>query len=271
MAVGRRRVAQLLQQPDLPGGGGEQVPPPHHPGDPHGPVVRRHRQLIGVHPIRPAEDEVPAVGVQPLGLGAVVAVYKRHRLRRHRHPPGRLPAGGHPGRPIRRGEAAAAAVVHPGPVSGVGGGGRQQLPPGAEAGIDQPRLHQAVKGGLVNGSAVALGIHRVPRLPAFVPSPAPASADPPLAGGDRPACTGRGPGPPSAGPSRPPGCGRPARPAGRRRGSPGASARWGWGQSGPGWVCSQKFPLLVFFAPLYHGPGPVANGAFRLAFPGDLY
>ena len=169
MAVGGHRVAQLLQQPDLPGGGGEEVPPPHHPGDPHGPVVCRHRQLIGIDPVGPAEDEVPAVPVQPLSLGAVIAICKGNRLRRHLDPPGRGPSAGPEGRLLLGGQAAAPAVIHPGPVRGVGGRGRQQLLPGTEAGVDQALLLQPVKGGLVNSGAVALGVLCVPRLPAGVP------------------------------------------------------------------------------------------------------
>ena len=55
----RRRQAQALIEPELPGGGGEQIPPPHHLGDPHVPVVIHHRQLVGIHPVGAAEDEVP--------------------------------------------------------------------------------------------------------------------------------------------------------------------------------------------------------------------
>ena len=61
MAIGRDGVAQLFQQPNLPGGGGEQVAPPHHLGHPHLGVIHHHRQLIGVHPIGPAENKVSAV------------------------------------------------------------------------------------------------------------------------------------------------------------------------------------------------------------------
>ena len=63
MAVGGDGVAKLLQQPDLPGRGGKQVPAPHHAGDAHGPVVCRHGQLIGVDAVRAAEDEVAALAL----------------------------------------------------------------------------------------------------------------------------------------------------------------------------------------------------------------
>ena len=41
--------------------------PPHHLGDPHGGVVHHHRQLVGVHPVGPSENKVPAVPGQILG------------------------------------------------------------------------------------------------------------------------------------------------------------------------------------------------------------
>ena len=139
MAVLRVGEPQRLLEPELPRGGVQQVAPPHHLCDPHGGVVHHHRQLIGVHPVGPAEDEVPAVPGQILGEGALDLVHEGDRLLRHLHPPGGA-AGAGELLPLLGGETAAPAVVDYHPVRAVGGGGGQALRPGAVAGVDEAPL-----------------------------------------------------------------------------------------------------------------------------------
>ena len=60
-------------------------------------------------------------------------------------------------------------VVDPGPVGGVGGGGRQKLLAGAIAGVDQVPVRQGLEGRLVKGRPMALAIICLPLPPAQVP------------------------------------------------------------------------------------------------------
>ena len=155
MAILRVGQAQLALQPQLPGGGVQQVAAPHHLGDALKGVVYHHRQLIGVYPVGAAEDKVPALRRQVLGIVPLNLVPEGDRLLRHLNAPG----GGALGRerlPLCRGEMAAAARVQHHPVRPVGGGGGQPLGPGAEAGIDQPLVLQGAKGGGIGLGAPAL-------------------------------------------------------------------------------------------------------------------
>ena len=141
----RRRQAQALIEPELPGGGVQQIPPPHHLGDPHVPVVAHHRQLVGIHPVGAAEDEVPAVPEQVFPIGPLEAVGPR--------------------------QTAALPGVDNLPVGPVGGAGRQPLRPGAVAGVEQALFLQGPEGGGVPLRPLALEVGAVgsPLLPALVP------------------------------------------------------------------------------------------------------
>ena len=169
MAISRDGVAQLFQQPNLPGGGGEEVPSPHHPVHPHPSVVLRHRQLIGVNPIGPPENKVPAVPVQPLLLGAKHLIHKGNDLSRHLDAPGGRTAALLEGGFFLERKITAPAGIDSGAVGGVGGRGGQTLLPAAIAGIDQPPAGQRFKRRLVERGPAALTIGRLPRPPAQVP------------------------------------------------------------------------------------------------------
>ena len=84
MAILRVGQAKLLLQPQLPGGGVQQIAAPHHLGDPLKGVVHHHRQLIGVHPVRAAEDKVPALRRQVLGTVPLELIPEGDRLLRDR-------------------------------------------------------------------------------------------------------------------------------------------------------------------------------------------
>ena len=166
----RRRQAQALIEPELPGGGVQQIPPPHHLGDPHVPVVAHHRQLVGIHPVGAAEDEVPAVPEQVFPIGPLEAVGEGDLPVGHHDPPGRA-AGAGKLRPLLPRQTAALPGVDNLPVGAVGGAGRQPLRPGAVAGVEQALFLQGPEGGGVPLRPLALEVGAVgsPLLPALVP------------------------------------------------------------------------------------------------------
>ena len=90
-AVGKtgRLQAQQPVQVQLPRRGGKQVCPAHHLGDAHAGIVHHHRQLIGKHPVCPAQIEVAAIPQQVLRVGAHAAVRKGDGLIRHHQAVGR--------------------------------------------------------------------------------------------------------------------------------------------------------------------------------------
>ena len=110
MAILRVGQAKLLLQPQLPGGGVQQIAAPHHLGDPLKGVVHHHRQLIGVHPVRAAEDKVPALRRQVLGTVPLELIPEGDCLLRDLNAPGGDTPGGQSG-PLFRGQMAAAAGV----------------------------------------------------------------------------------------------------------------------------------------------------------------
>ena len=170
MAKLRHRVAQQPVQQNLPGGGGEQVPAPHHLGDAHGAVVGHHRQLVGVHAVAAPQDEIPAAGGQILLLGAVVEVGKGDGFLRHPQPQ-RRGAGAAFLRHLGGGQVPAGPAVQQLPVRGVGRAGRVELGPAAKTGVAQALRLQLGQLGAVEGKALALVVReRGGRLP---PHPGP--------------------------------------------------------------------------------------------------
>ncbi len=173
MAKLRHRVAQQPVQQNLPGGGGEQVPAPHHLVDAHGAVVGHHRQLVGVHAVAAPQDEIPAAGGQILLLGAVVEVGKGDGFLRHPQPQ-RRGAGAAFLRHLGGGQVPAGPAVQQLPVRGVGRAGRVELGPAAKTGVAQALRLQPGQLGAVEGKALALVVGGVGAafLPALVPEKA---------------------------------------------------------------------------------------------------
>ena len=159
MAVLRRGTAQQLQQIPLPRGGGEQIAAPHHLGHPHPGVVHHHCQLVGVHPVGPAQNEVSTVPEQVFLIHPLEQVPEGAGTVRHRQAPGGVPL---PGQilPLFRRQPPAPPVIHRLSIRAVGGGSRHPLRPGAEAGIDQPLLLQLPEGRLIGRGPPAL-VHRL--------------------------------------------------------------------------------------------------------------
>ena len=173
MAKLRHRVAQQPVQQNLPGGGGEQVPAPHHLVDAHGAVIGHHRQLVGVHAVAAPQDEIPAAGGQILLLGAVVEVGKGDGFLRHPQPQ-RRGAGAAFLRHLGGGQVPAGPAVQQFPVRGVGRAGCVKLGPAAKTGVAQALLLQLGQLGAVEGKALALVVRGVGAafLPALVPEKA---------------------------------------------------------------------------------------------------
>ena len=170
MAKLRHGIAQQPVQQDLPGGGGEQIPAPHHLGDAHGAVVSHHRQLIGVHAVAAPQDEVPAASGQVLGLGAVMEVRKGDGFLRHPQPQ-RRGAGAAFLRHLLWGQVPAGPVVQQFPVRSVGRAGRVELGPAAEAGVHPALCLQLFQLDAVKVKALALVVRGVGAalVPALVP------------------------------------------------------------------------------------------------------
>lgn len=166
----RHGIAQQPVQQDLPGGGGEQIPAPHHLGDAHSAVVSHHRQLIGVHAVAAPQDEVPAASGQVLGLGAVMEVRKGDGFLRHPQPQ-RRGAGAAFLRHLLWGQVPAGPVVQQFPVRSVGRAGRVELGPAAEAGVHPALCLQLFQLGAVEGEPLALVVRGVgdALVPALVP------------------------------------------------------------------------------------------------------
>ena len=156
----RRGQPQQLIEIDLPGGGVQQIPPPHHLIDLHGPIVVYHRQLIGIHPVGPADNEVSAVFEQVFRIGSLQFICKANIPVRYRQTPG----GTTPFtqfRPFTFCQVFTLASIDHLSVAPVGGRGGQTLRPGAETGIDQALLFQFSEGSGIQFRAVALGIGAV--------------------------------------------------------------------------------------------------------------
>ena len=86
----RDRKAQLLEQPDLNGGGFQQVPATDYLVYPHQAVVRHHCQLIGVYPVGTADDKIPAVRRQEGGKHTLHPIGEGDGFRRNTDAAGRL-------------------------------------------------------------------------------------------------------------------------------------------------------------------------------------
>ena len=150
-----RCQAQQMVKVQLPGGGIQQVSPPHHLRDAHGGVVHHHSQLIGKHPVRPPQQKITAVRRQIFLIPAHVAVRKAPSLVRHDQPQ-RWRAETAFLCDLRRRQMPAGSGIDHLPVLPVRGGGRVQLRAGAETGIDQPHPLQFFQRRLIDGGAPAL-------------------------------------------------------------------------------------------------------------------
>ena len=154
---GRGRQAQQPVQVDLPGGGGKQVCPPHHLGDPHPGVIHHHRQLIGKHAVGPAQVKIPAAGQQVFAVRPHAQVLEGDLLVGHHHPPGRsfdAALFGH----LFRGQAAAGAGIDHIPVRGMGRAGGVQLGAAAKAGVYKTHGFQLLITFCIDLPALALVI-----------------------------------------------------------------------------------------------------------------
>ena len=157
--AGRLQTQQPVQV-QLPRRGGKQVCPAHHLGDAHAGIIHHHRQLIGKHPVCPAQVEIAAVPQQVLRVGAHAAVRKGDGLVRHHQAIGR-------GflfalfRDLFRRQPPAGARVDDVAVRGVGCAGGVQLGAGAKAGVYQPHLFQFAVALGIDVPALALVIGRV--------------------------------------------------------------------------------------------------------------
>ena len=173
MDIGRMGKVQFLLEPELPGRGGEQIPPPHHLVYTHQGIVHHHRQLIGVYPVGAAEDRVSAVPGKLQGIRALKSVNKMHLPVRHPGPEGRRPVF----RPLPLlpgAESAAGPGIDGRAVGGMGRRGGVQIRPGAEAGIDQALLPQDFQILLIKRPSIALII----ALPAFAAALVPVQTQP---------------------------------------------------------------------------------------------
>ena len=167
VAVFRRRAAEGLYQPLLPRRGGQQVPRAHNARHAHCGVVHRDGKLIGEHPVRAADDEVPALARRVFDVCAVVPVLNGDGLVRRNHficraAPAPLERGD-----LRAGQRAAAAgagVFLP----RMRGRGSEPLRARAPAGVEQPLFPQPPEGLLVFPRPPALAAVRLHR-PAEVP------------------------------------------------------------------------------------------------------
>ena len=103
-------------------------------------IIHHHRQLIGEHPVGPAQQEIPAVPGEILAVGAHVSIREADNdTRRDPQPQRRRTAAA--ARPLCRlflCQIPAGAGVDDLPVLPVRGAGRMELRPGAEARVDQP-------------------------------------------------------------------------------------------------------------------------------------
>ena len=131
---GGRGKPQSLVEPKLPWGGGEEVPSPHHLGDPHGGVVHHHGQLIGPGSVPPADGKVTALGGHILAVCSLQAIGKRDGPVGHPHLPVGRALGAFFRNLLRRQMDAGAGGGYLMAMGGLG----QPLLPGAEAGIEKP-------------------------------------------------------------------------------------------------------------------------------------
>ena len=152
---GGRGGAEQPVEVELTRGGGEQVAPPHHLGDPHRGIVRNHRQLVGKDPVRTAEDKVPAFPREILAAAAIVPVEKGDLLIRHDQPQRGVPQQDAPADLLLAQIAAGAGVDHL-PVGSMGRARRVELCAGAKAGINQPLPAQPGEDLLVERAAETL-------------------------------------------------------------------------------------------------------------------
>ena len=145
VGVGRSLHSQQPSHPELTGGGVEQVVAPHHLADPLLVVVDHHHQVVGRRPVSPPNDEV----IDDPSHGASHAIDEGDDLALGPHPQRGTPTGRLPCVPVRVAQVAAGARVGVGLSRAVRGGHRcvhfrQDLSPGAVAGVGPPLGHELV-------------------------------------------------------------------------------------------------------------------------------
>ena len=151
----RRRKAEQPVQPDLPRCGGDQVRAAHHLGHAGDRVVHHDRELVGKHPVRPADDEIPALAREVFAVRAEHPVREADLLIRHAHARRRGARFALLRNLLGRQIATGARVDHAA-VRQVRRGSRVQRRTRAEAGIQQPLFPQDGFIFLVNRRALGL-------------------------------------------------------------------------------------------------------------------
>ena len=136
-------------------------------GHGHGSVIDGNGQLVGIHVIGPADDEVAAAARQVFMEGPVDAVRKGNDPRRYMDPPRRLL--GHL-LPLGFAHTVAMAVIN-GVLAGMGSADSLQAGPAAIAGIQEAGLMKLLQGRIIAVIPFLLDVRaiRTAYIRAFIP------------------------------------------------------------------------------------------------------